>query len=184
MSLIRPLWLLVALAALAAACGSSGGAPGSPTPTLAPIETPDPIRGLCKPTTEHVPFALVLPTYLPAGVEFLEACVHPYDSPSGIAPLENVEVYYRDRAETAWFQVVTAKLQFQPSDAEPMQLGGLTAFARAKEREDGTVLYSVEMFIGERAYTVIAILGEAAGNTLTKEDLNRIAESIAVQAPG
>lgn len=124
-----------------------------------------------------MPFTPVLPDYLPDSVKFLEACTHPGPVPQGAAPLENVEVYYYDDARTAWLQVVTSALAFEPRGREAIDLDGAVGYITRNGRPDGGELYSVEMSLAGRVYSVIAILG-VKGNTLTENDLNLVAKSM------
>jgi len=179
----RWLWVAVALVALLAAACASSRAPTPTGPPGTPPATVDPARGDCRPTTSHVPFKPVLPTYLPDGVRFLEACTHEDPLAGGPRPLQKAEFYYFDDARTAWFQVVTANIDVLPHDREAINLGPTVGYVTRTERADGTVLYGIEMSLGRRAYTVIAILGPGV-NTLTEDDLKRVAESMAQVAGG
>lgn len=166
----------------AAACGTAQ-APTSTPPLATPAPTVDPVRGDCQPTLSHVPFQPVLPTYLPDGVKFLEACTHEDPLQNARRPFQNVELYYYDDARTAWFQVVTANVDVQPQGRETIQMGNVVGYVTRTPRPDGTTLYGVEMQLEGRAYTVIAILG-AGVNALSEDDLNRVAESMAAAAGG
>lgn len=179
------LWLLSAVTAavvLAGACASSQ-APTATPPLATPRGTVDPARGDCRPTTSHVPFRPVLPTYLPDGVKFLEACTHEDPLAGGPRPLQKAEFYYYDDARTAWFQVVTANIDVLPQNREAISLGPVVGYITRTDRGDGTVLYGIEMSLGRRAYTVIAILGPGV-NALTEDDLKKVAESMAQVAGG
>ncbi len=179
----RSLWVPVALITLLAAACASSRAPTPTAPAATPLGTVDPARGDCRPTTSHVPFKPVLPTYLPDGVKFLEACTHEDPLAGGPRPLQKAEFYYYDDARTAWFQVVTANIDVSPHGRESINLGPAVGYVTRTDRGDGTVLYGIEMSLGRRAYTVIAILGQGV-NALTEDDLKKVAESMARVAGG
>lgn len=173
-------WTALAPAVIVLALAACGSSTGQPAVTLTPARTIDPIRGDCRPTTTHIPFAPLMPTYLPASVKFLEACTHPQAVPDGAKPLENVEIYFYDDARTAWFQVVTSVLTVEPRDREAIDLHGAVGYVFRTPRSDGSAIYGIEVSLQERAYSVVAILN-TPGNTLTEADLVQVAESM-VQA--
>ncbi len=176
--MLRLVLVASALAMLAAGCGGSsdedgGDAAATPTPRPGP-ETP---MQVCRVTADHITPLILRATVLPAGVKLVRACSTV--PPLGIPDPQIADFFYEDSVGERKFQVSTIIIDVKPGDREQIQLGEVTGYKTSTPRDDGTQVYGVEFAKSGRAYTVIAILG--GKNTLTPEDLNAAALSIAEQ---
>jgi hypothetical protein len=167
--------LAMFLAALLAACESSNGG----VPTRFPIYLGDETREPdCRPTTDHVPYEVSLPTYLPHGMQLEGVCLHPPPPIEGLFDLQVVDFGFGNARDTAGFSLHTTPVDLAVRDEmTPVAVGGRTLHAMTTPpRDDGSTVLEVQLRRGDVTYILVTITG--SGNELTEDELLRIAESI------
>ena len=162
-------WIALALAAafLALACATSEESAPSPTPGETKQQD-------CRPTVEHVPFEVPLPTYLPYGMSLRNVCLSP---PPPVGEFRPADFVFANSERTAGFMITAALVDIGIGGGTPIALGGGTAELQAAPREGGGENLSLRLRRGGLTYILITTIG-LRDNKLTQQDMLRIAESI------
>ncbi len=157
------------LVSFALACESAG----TSLPTRVPGDTREPD---CRPTAEHVPYEVPLPTFLPHGSELVGVCVSPPPPAEGLLDLLEVQFSYNNADATATFLLVTTPVELDVFDRTPIALRDQQAFTESVPRDAESTNFSIQMRRNDLTYTIIATM--SPDNRLTEDEVLRIAESI------
>ncbi len=170
--------LVLAVALALAGCTQATPTPTpTPTPTLTPTPSPTatPVPQLLRDAAEQAPFEIVIPSFLPHGMELTNADV--IKPPAGMSEEDeraNTQVVMRfanadDSAELVLFESIAVS-SMGSSRAVPIAIGGVEGMMAEDE---------------ERGFLSLAWPGEGIGylltafmtGTFTKDEVIRIAES-------
>lgn len=166
---------VLALAALAAACGGSDDGP--PTGATSPAasggapEQPD-----CRASTDHVPYEVRLPTYLPYNIKLVGACYDEYNLDPGLPLVGVATLSYSSDDESTGFFLSTVPTELGTQGMTPVELAGVQAYFQREPIPDGE-RYTLQVTLDGVTYTIVGAV--TPGSKITEEDLIRIAESIA-----
>jgi hypothetical protein len=157
------------LVSFALACGSSAGR----LATRVPGET----REIdCRPTAEHVPYEVRLPTFLPHGIELHSVCVSPPPPAEGLLDLLEAQLSYRNSDSTAGFLLITTPVDLYAEGRTPIAMGDQQAFTQSVPRDANSANFSIQLRRNDVTYIITATI--FPGNRLTEDEVLRIAESI------
>ncbi len=163
-------FLVFLLALVALACQSSS----SPLPTPVPGETRE---SDCRPTTEHVPYKVSLPTFLPHGIELVNVCFGPGPPAEGLLDLQDASLAFSNADATAGFLLTTTPVDVSADDWTPIVIGELQAFITDTSPLDAErANFSVQLRRNDVTYIITVTMGP--GNRLTDDEVLRVAESI------